>query len=1091
MRGDQEIKSGRTLIYGLMSLVCLLTFLLIGWYAYATIQSNAHEFEHEAQVASRIIRQHADTAIVRVKDLSAFVAAGREDAIAADLRTAKRRSKYIKEYGYFYPDRPGSRHIYFSDRSLINLEGNDLANTLSRLKLTPGVVVALIRKPADGIFGGLQETDIVFAQELNRPRIKAESGQDLHAISYAILDFRGVLEDVSASLTASKLIEARYVGGGTQHILKFRELEKNYFADLWTPNVSRMEVLLTRNLTPILEFQEIFSQGLAFALFVTCLLLLLLSAVLLFVIFERRSRSIQKVLTEAAERERKANSAKSEFLANMSHEIRTPLNGVLGMAELLMRSKLNQTQLRYADQIKTSGSTLLMILNDILDMSKLESGELAIDPVSVNLSAQLREMVDFYSANARNKNLCLLLDVDSSMPPAIEIDAMRLRQVVGNLVSNAIKFTASGEIVISAEYKPCFQDDSSKTGNLTISVKDTGIGMSAAETERLFERFIQANSKTSKTYGGTGLGLAICKQITEAMNGVISVSSVEGKGSVFSIVLPVSATDVGNASVWEHGPVALICDSDGVSSIVEKALAPFGITPHRFAYEEELTAKVASADAAEDPFSIIIFDEGGDIHRAKSEWHGLKKMGSPTVRSIVLGDMPANRNYDAFDFALIKPFLGASLLSAVQDLVTGTSEADVGAEMQTPKIARTTKTFNQCKMLLIDDNQVNLLIAEEMFADYGFDVDTATGGKKAISMAQGEAYDIIFMDCQMPEMDGYEATGILRNKMAGGEIKRVPIVALTANALKGDREKCLNAGMDEFVSKPILTDSLNGVFERLLKRPEFKGLKGRPAAPQPADQIRSQALPDYTNEPAAPEDANRNDSMKPELSPSDTQPTSAGPVAPPVELRSLPPVVPAVAPSVVSTGATPSTPPIAPTPPVTPQVTPTPAVAPAPAVAQSVAAAVAPLQAVEAPAVAPQKVAEVRSAPGTAARKVPLMDPAGFQQTRNAMKKFDVLLSFYRTDTADYLDQIRQALAAGEIDDAILPAHTIKSSSQMLGAVGLSALAELMETRLRSGKGNSVEELSALLSKMEAAYAATMKQVDLWLKETPEQKQRA
>ena len=369
--------------------------------------------------------------------------------------------------------------------------------------------------------------------------------------------------------------------------------------------------------------------------------------------------------------------------------------------------------------------------------------------------------------------------------------------------------------------------------------------------------------------------------------------------------------------------------------------------------------------------------------------------------------------------------------------------------------------FDGVKLLLVDDNHINLMIAEEFLSHYGFTITTETGGRRAITAAQSGDFDIIFMDCQMPELDGYEATGILRHLMDENRIRRVPIVALTANALKGDREKCLEAGMDEFLPKPLDMQSLNDVFARIADLKEFDASEITRKA-----HAKRNHMAKVLNDPA-----NRFEAPAGQWHPKNPSVMARNPDKP--VLRAVP----------------------APKAPVSPVTA-----APAEEAASIAAAQAAP---VAVPKIVPKEAPNVNTnAPGNATgnatsdaapqakadqKKLPLMDLREFEKTRSAMKNFDALISIYRTDTAQYLEGLAQALLGGDIEGAVLPAHTIKSSSRMVGASGLSALSASLETKLRTGQFGSVEELVAIREQMDRVFEATMKQIEFLLAQPPAQ----
>ena len=1002
-----------------MGVLFLLSFSLAVWFVISSLENNNHNFEQEAVTASTVVRQQVDAAAVRIKDISAFVASGKEEDIDNNLKRAARQTQFISELGFFFSASPGRNHYYLAESSRLNTLAGDFPSILTRLNAEPGLIIAFAGGgKGKEFFQGVKESDIVLLQSLEHADPLDLRGADKgYVVSYAILDVSNVLDSIDRKFSAAKLIEARYMVNDQSRRIQADVERSRPFLWLFNPAEKAIPVVFSRNLTVVLQFQEVYTNTTKILVFVLGFVLLSAIASGLFFYLQHRNKQLVDSLAKAVVSEQRANATKSEFLANMSHEIRTPLNGVLGMAELLSRSSLTPAQKRYADQIKSSGSMLLTILNDILDMSKLESGQLAIDPVKTDLAAQCREAVAFFMSTAQAKGLSLVLDIEPGVPDIVVIDPMRLRQILGNLISNAVKFTEEGEIVITVGFRTRRIAEGAERGELRIAVADPGIGMRPEEVDRLFQRFSQANGNTTRRFGGTGLGLAICKQLCETMQGNISVESSWGKGTTFHVTLPVSVEHSTPAIRWQGGEVAVVSESDVIARIVAKSFETIGTSIKRFRYTKDLPSRLLAGAVSGSAFRLIIFNDDGNIHRARDEWGAIKDKLVPGAKSIVLGESLSNRNYTAFDRAIIKPFVATKLVETAAELV---SEGVVGTVAIPQEIVvppnRVQVSCKGRRLLLVDDNHVNLLIADEFLADYGFEVTSVTDGKKAIEAARKGDFDIVFLDCQMPVMDGYEAARILRKMMAHREIRRVPIVALTANALKGDREKCLQAGMDEFLPKPMHLQSLNDALVRLLESPEFSwlGSQGDEEPGGPANETAGlPAEPDLPSQESAPEET-----------------SSAS-------------VTPILAPGRHAT------------PPAPRRTEPVKNDAPIP----------------------------LRTEQGE--RRVPLMDLGAFEATRRSIRNFDKLIELFRTDTANYLEDIRRALATDDLQQAVLPAHTIKSSGRMLGAIGLSALAEAMETGLREDRSPSSDKIAFQLEKMLRVYKATLKQIDVQLAQPP------
>ncbi len=970
----------------------------------ATLSFNAYRSygEHESLVKSDQrdfavrVRADMDAVYVQVKDLFSFVAAGAQDRIARKLRNASRWSPYMTELGYFTSDRPQQVVAAVGKPILRLAPGPELDDLIDRLRDVEGRLYAVQPANYGSLFASLGEERLVVMQAM------APAGaRGAVTVVYAAIDLRSMLEAASANLMTSALHHATSAIDGRKTTLSFATGGKSIMDWILPPRVLPTDVALTGNASLHASLRErTGSLGLFMATMVG-LFIVALAATVGLLFYLRFQRRVSQRLRETLEHAEEANEAKSEFLANMSHEIRTPLNGILGMAELLSRGTLSGDNRRYVRQIQASGKVLLSLLNDILDLSKLEKGQLAIDPVRTALPPLLQDIANFYAPLAQEKNLSLLMEIDPDLPPYVQVDPTRLRQMLGNLLSNAIKFTEKGEVVLSIHARP-----PSETGSQRIfdfSVSDTGIGISDENVSKLFSRFSQAEGSTTRLYGGTGLGLAICKDICEQMRGTIGVQSTLGKGSTFSFSLPLKVEEGGMEPVEVRSRVAVVTHSPTLTRILESSLRRFGIEHQLFTFNQALQAQLRKAQEAGDRFDGLIIDEGSDIHRAKAIMRSLQS--DPATKHmwcLLLGEKQTNRSYRDFDAVVTKPFLACDLADSI--LRADSDEAEttpVSFDTRSGDGRRVAAGYRGRNCLLVDDNYVNLLFGEEVLQGMGFTVKTAVNGRKAVEAACAEAFDVIFMDCRMPIMDGYQATAELRKLMASGTLTRAPIIAVTANALKGDRERCLEAGMDGFLTKPLMTNDLENTLAELLPPWEGETIDDPAAAPTP---------PKTENPPM----------------PSQT-PKAETPVTDPASARA---------------------------------VRRAPAAAPAPG--------------------KPGAAGATKSAtpPAASGEKVPLVDVGAFEATRAVVGKFDMLIDFYRKDTVSYLTAIREALAMGRIEDAVLPAHSIKSSSRTIGAQGMAKLSEYLEYQARQPETADPEVLGRLREKMEQVFALTDRRIE-------------
>jgi signal transduction histidine kinase/DNA-binding response OmpR family regulator len=551
---------------------------------------------------------------------------------------------------------------------------------------------------------------------------------------------------------------------------------------------------------------------------------------------------LNKELGAAKDQAQTASKLKSEFLANMSHEIRTPMNGIIGMCNILLRTGLDEHQRGYAGSIKHASNALLTIINDILDFSKIEAGKVELELIDFDIISVVEGACELLTTQARTKELSLMSFIDTKLPSRLRGDGERLRQILINLISNAIKFAESGEIVV----KVMMESRENDIIKVRFSVIDSGIGLTSEEQQLLFQPFVQADGSISRRFGGTGLGLSISKRLVELMNGSISLESEKGKGSTFSFVVPMEARKEIKAKTklqMQDVRVLIVDDEPNAQEILHCYLSSWGMKNDTTNSANSGLRQLRQAYIEGDPYTVAIIDlmmpDKSGIEMAQEiladpALSRTKLILLTAADTAGLGTQAIELGFKAY---IVKPVRQSQLLDCMLGVVRDSGPILTKNAVDAKLISASKSESLKAELILVvEDHPMNQQVARLYLDELGFACHIANNGEEAVRALVDSTYALVFMDCQMPEMDGLTATGLIRK----AELKtgrHIPIIAMTAHAMEGDQEKCISAGMDDYISKPVEPSELKIILEKWLPSSQLAEISGTYKALQESTAI--------------------------------------------------------------------------------------------------------------------------------------------------------------------------------------------------------------------------------------------------------------